>query len=315
MSIINYMSWGIVFLLFGYSFYHFSMYISEKRYISDAYERLQASADERKKKEEERMQKEGNREKIDFLTWLDMLITQSGIKKKIPFFTAEVYACFAILLGVICFAVVLKVTDAVTFAFIGGGAGILSTYVYMQVLINENIKSIEEDMNVFLDLISTYSKSSDDIVDILSKVYPFLHEPLSGYLQEFYFEAINAGAETAFLHLRYKMPHRKMNEVLGNLEMCSTRLTDYSNIARDSQEQFMVYLEGKKERADAKINGGMELLIFLLIAIIAFYVMGSFAQINIIDWFANTLGGRLLLAYFGVLALCGVLLVSSFDKG
>lgn len=315
MIVEKYLPWVGVFLLFLYGFYQLFKYISKRRSLYDTYEELSKISDERQEKEEQLMKEEGRREKTDFLTKLDILILQSGIKRKLPFLTAEIYIAFAVLVAVICFAVTWKITGVILFSVMGGLAGASVTYIYMEILTNSKAKSIEEDMGVFLDMIAVYSKTSDDIVDIMGKVYPFIHEPLSTYVEEFYFEAINKNAETAFMHLKYKIPHEKMNEILGNLETCSKSLTDYNTIANESQEQITIYLEGKKERANARMDGGMELLSFFVIAVAAFFCMAKFAELSIVDLLINTVGGQCLIAYFSIIAIYGLIITFSYDKG
>ena len=308
-------AWSIIFLLFVNGFYKLFKYVEKKRSIFNTYEKLVQIADDRQKYEEMLMKSTGNREKVDILTQLDILIFQSGVKRKLPFLTAEIYIGFAALLGTFCFFAVWKLTGVFLFSVIGGGMGAGSTYLFMQIRSNENAKCIEEDMNVFLDLVNTYSKTSDDIIDILGKIYPSLHEPLSTYIEEFYYEAINTDAETAFLHLKYKLPHEKMKEVLNNLEVSSNQLTDYSNIANDLQEQLRVYLEGKREREYARKNGGMELLVFYIVVGISLLLLSAFVEQNVFIWLWNNTLGQCFIGYFVVLALYGLGLTFSFDKG
>lgn len=310
----NIVAWGIIFFLLVYGFYDLIRFIERNNSIHNAYEKLNGFSEQRQSKEERLIMDQGNRENVDFLTKIDILLTQSGAKKTIPFITTEIYLAFNLLLAVIGFVAILLLTGLVLFAVGGSALLVVGTYIFLSMMANKNAQIIEEDMGVFLDMLDAYSKSSDDIVDIMGKTYPSLSEPLMGYVEEFYYEAINVGEETAFRHLEYKIPNTKLKEILGNLQLCSRNLTDYGTIVTDSQEQLRVYLEGKRERTDARINGGMELLTFAIIAGIIFVMIGNFAETNVWEMLLGTFVGQLIILYFVVLIIIGLITTFSYDK-
>lgn len=306
----KFIGWSIVVCLLFIGFYQMM------KYIHDKYEKYQAAFEIRQKNEESEMTEKGNREKVGLLTRIDILLVQSGIKKKFPSLVAELFITLDIVFGIGCFVCAWKLYPMFALDVVVLFGGIALPYILMEVSTSQKAAQIEEDIGVFLDMMDAYSKSSDDIVDIMGKVYPSLHEPLNEYLETFYFEALRTGdVDKAFMHLKYKIPHKKLKEILGELQMCSKQMTDYSNIIRDVKEQMRVYLDGKRERQDAKKNGAMELLIFFGVVGISIVMAGNITDITIVELFTGSIIGQCFLLYFGVLAIAGLFVTFSSDKG
>ena len=163
--------------------------------------------------------------------------------------------------------------------------------------------------------VDAYAKSSDDIVDIMGNVYPSLHEPLRGYVEEFYFEAIGIGdKDTAFRHLKYKIPHKKLREIIGNLQLCSTKVLDYHVIVKDSEEQLRTYLDGKRDRQDARTDGGMQMVIFAVIVIGGFYIMGLITEMDILEFLTSNILGKIIILYYIIIAIAALYVTFAPEK-
>lgn len=310
----HYIGFGIVFLLFTVTFVFMFKYIEEQKLLGKIYERLKGNSEGRLQNEEQRLMLEGNTEEEHFLTKLDMLLVQSGINRRFPFIISETYIAIAILLGITAYIAVQGITGVFLYGAASGIITILGSYILVSIMSNVKFKYIEDDMTTFLDMLAAYSKSSDDIVDIMGKVYPSLHYPLNEYVEEFYYEAVNVNTESAFRHLRYKIPHKKLREILGNLELCSKQLTDYGSIIDESQEQLRTYLNGKRERAEVKKNGGMELAVFGIMGVIMVFMLNNLLGYSVVDLLKNSLAGQCIIAYLGVIITLCLVEVFSFEK-
>ncbi len=307
--------WGAILCIFFYVFYQMIKYIHDKRVLDSVYERFQQVSEERQMNEEKLMQEQGNREKVGVLTRIDIRLMQSGVKKKFNFLTTELFIAIDLLFGLLGFLLLLELNKMPLFAAAGGVAVVIIPYIFMGVLSNKKAAMIEEDMNVFLDMMDAYSKSSDDIVDIIGKVYPLLNEPLNGYLEDFYFEAVRSGdLDGAFQHLKYKIPHKKLNEILGNLYICSRQLTDYSTIIKDSEEQLRTYLNGKRERQNARMDGAMELLIFAAVLAGSIYTASVITEVGLRELFTGSIIGQGMALYFICIGIAGLFVTFSHDN-
>ena len=179
--------WCMVYIIIMYFFYQMLKYIHDKRMLINAYDKLKQVSENRQIAEENLMIAQGNREHVDVLTQIDILLIQSGLRQKIHFLTTEIFIALDIVVGTICFISILKISESVIFGMAAFVIGAALPYIAMNVSAMSKAKMMEDDMGVFLDMIDAYAKSSDDIVDIMGNVYPSLHEPLRGYVEEFYF--------------------------------------------------------------------------------------------------------------------------------
>lgn len=310
----HYIGFGIVFLLFSAAFLFLFNYIEEQRLIGKTYDKLKEGSEKRQRDAEYKLIIEGNTQTQSFFTKLDTLLVQSGLTRSFPFIISETYMAIAILLGITAYIIVQLLTGVFVYGIASGVIIVACMYILLSIMSNSKFRDIEEDMTLFLDMLAAYSKSSDDIVDIMGKVYPSLHYPLNEYVEEFYYESINAGTETAFRHLRYKIPHKKLREILGNLELCSKQLTDYGSIIDESQEQLRTYLNGKRERAEVKKNGGMELAVFGIMGVIMVFMLNNLLGYSVIELLINNFAGQCIIAYLGIIIILCLMEVFSFER-
>lgn len=307
--------WCMVYIIIMYFFYQMLKYIHDKRMLINAYDKLKQVSENRQIAEENLMIAQGNREHVDVLTQIDILLIQSGLRQKIHFLTTEIFIALDIVVGTICFISILIISESVIFGMAAFVIGAALPYIAMNVSAMSKAKMMEDDMGVFLDMIDAYAKSSDDIVDIMGNVYPSLHEPLRGYVEEFYFEAIGIGdKDTAFRHLKYKIPHKKLREIIGNLQLCSTKVLDYHVIVKDSEEQLRTYLDGKRDRQDARTDGGMQMVIFAVIVIGGFYIMGLITEMDILEFLTSNILGKIIILYYIIIAIAALYVTFAPEK-
>ena len=307
--------WCMVYIIIMYFFYQMLKYIHDKRMLINAYDKLKQVSENRQIAEENLMIAQGNREHVDVLTQIDILLIQSGLRQKIHFLTTEIFIALDFVVGTICFISFLKISESVIFGMAAFVIGAALPYIAMNVSAMSKAKMMEDDMGVFLDMIDAYAKSSDDIVDIMGNVYPSLHEPLRGYVEEFYFEAIGIGdKDTAFRHLKYKIPHKKLREIIGNLQLCSTKVLDYHVIVKDSEEQLRTYLDGKRDRQDARTDGGMQMVIFAVIVIGGFYIMGLITEMDILEFLTSNILGKIIILYYIIIAIAALYVTFAPEK-
>ena len=307
--------WCMVYIIIMYFFYQMLKYIHDKRMLINAYDKLKQVSENRQIAEENLMIAQGNREHVDVLTQIDILLIQCGLRQKIHFLTTEIFIALDIVVGTICFISILKISESVIFGMAAFVIGAALPYIAMNVSAMSKAKMMEDDMGVFLDMIDAYAKSSDDIVDIMGNVYPSLHEPLRGYVEEFYFEAIGIGdKDTAFRHLKYKIPHKKLREIIGNLQLCSTKVLDYHVIVKDSEEQLRTYLDGKRDRQDARTDGGMQMVIFAVIVIGGFYIMGLITEMDILEFLTSNILGKIIILYYIIIAIAALYVTFAPEK-
>lgn len=309
---INYGLKGLLFIFLFLTSYFLFTYLKNSNVIANSfknfYEKAEADVEERKRLEKMQQIESGNTDKESFLLKLDKTITYSNIRRYIPFLNSGVFifslvffSSIALILGTILSDLSVGVTLAV-----------IIVLVYVSVVLflsNKNYKQVEKNIVSFMNLVENYSKTNNDLVAILGKVYPYLEEPLKSNVLEAYQLGKRTGnTDMALERLQNSVQHKYFREIIRNLTICSHYEANYEEIIEDSRSQLMEYLAGKEERAAMVRNARIELIILIATSAVVMYLMGSFIGTNVIQALRESFIGEIILIY-----LIGILAVIAFN--
>lgn len=299
----------IAFLLITIASFIIIKAIKDNNIISVMSQKLNDNASTRKTNEENIALEEGNVEKHNRMFQLDILLEQSGIKKYIKFINAEIFLILIVFVALISFVIsyiflsssIICIAIAVIMA--------AATYFCVVILADNNYRKIEKQIMTFINILENYTKTTDDIIDVFGKVYPFLEEPLSSAVQECYTEAYSTGNyRVAFQHLQVKISHERLKEILRNLEICSRHEANYDVIVEESRNSMRDYLKSKKEQRVMAQNFASELLLYTVVGGVALSFVDKLISASLMDLIFNTFIGNIL-----VLVLAGVYIYSIFS--
>ncbi len=309
---INYGLKGLLFIFLFLTSYFLFTYLKNSNVIANSfknfYEKAEADVEERKRLEKMQQIESGNTDKESFLLKLDKTITYSNIRRYIPFLNSGVFifslvffSSIALILGTVLSDLSVGVTLAVI---------IVLTYVSVVLFLsNKNYKQVEKNIVSFMNLVENYSKTNNDLVAILGKVYPYLEEPLKSNVLEAYQLGKRTGnTDMALERLQNSVQHKYFREIIRNLTICSHYEANYEEIIEDSRSQLMEYLAGKEERAAMVRNARIELIILIATSAVVMYLMGSFIGTNVIQALRGSFFGEVILIY-----LIGILAVIAFN--
>lgn len=311
----EYLIYGIKGLLFIFLFlasYFLFTYLKDSNLIANGfknfYEKAEADVEERKRLEKMQQVESGNTDKESLLLKLDKTITYSNIRKYVPFlntgifiFSLVIFSSLALILGTVLSD--LSIGVALALAII---------LVYISVILflsNKNYKQVEKNIVSFMNLVENYSKTNNDLIAILGKVYPYLEEPLKSNILEAYQLGKRTGnTDLALERLQNSVQHKYFREIIRNLTICSHYEANYEEVIEDSRSQLMEYLAGKEERAAMVRNARIELVILVATSAVVMYLMGSFIGQNVIAALRGTFIGEVILIY-----LIGILGAVAFN--
>lgn len=256
---------------------------------------------------------EGKQEKTGFLCKLDHLVLQSNLKHYVSFLNTELYLFFALGSASIGFFI----TNALVHTWIAGIMAFVCIlfifYLVLYVLSGINYKKTEENIITFVNLMENYSKTSDDLLNILGKVSRYLGDPLKSAVEECYMEGRTTGnVSEAFYNLQLRIEHEKFKGIIRNLEICSRHEANYAEIIRDSRDILREYLAAKKERKSMINNARVEVSILIACSVFVLYMMDGFMQKSIISILMSSLIGQGLLLYSGIVMLFTIFNVMKF---
>lgn len=286
----------IVYSTMNYFKYHSRM----QKTIQSLY--IQMSDQERARAETERQQRDihGAGIKTDWLGRLDEELAYSGIKDKLKWMTTEIY--------IILVTLITTVVGTAFVLFSGLWQGILAGVIIVVIfkliitlLCNSRDKKIEAQLLQFMNIIDNFSRTSDDLIDILEKASRYIDDPLGSQIYDAVQEARNTGDSLLALQdLQESVKSKHFKILIRNLETSSRFENNYSDIIEDCRSIFHDYIKAQKEKRSIRFNGVVEILIMVGTGIMSISMVGQIADGgNVIEILLN--GGTAGIAIFWLL--------------
>ncbi len=106
------------------------------------------------------------------------------------------------------------------------------------------ISRLEEQLLSFLNLVENFSKSDDDIVNILDKASQYINEPLKSVINDFVLDArLYADMDSSFDKLYKAVANTRYVDVFKSLQICSKYDSNYGEIVNDARVSIKEYLK------------------------------------------------------------------------
>lgn len=270
----------------------------------------------RNKEQLENVLMEGENDNQNIFYKLDVLIIQSGLKKKLPFLNSETFLIFTIIIGLatsifLQHIIGIYIISIISFLFV-------CAFGYMIIYIIAGRKFIQTEQCImqFVNLLDNYSKTSDDIIDIFGKISYYLDEPLRTAIIECHTEATNTGdISTSFRNLSTKIEHPKFKEIIRNLEICRKHEANYSTIIKDIRYNLKEYLKSKEERKAEEQTARISMAIMVVFGVIILTIINGFVtEGTVITVLMSSIIGQCIILYFIILLLVVLFNIIKVDK-
>lgn len=241
---------------------------------------VQMSDQEKARAEAERQQRDihGEGVKTDWLGRLDEELAYSGIKEKFSWLTTELYVIIVMLTATL----VMTVTVVVSGLWQGLMAACLVVSAFKLVITlisNARDRKTETQLLQFMNIIDNFSKTSDDLVEILEKASRYIDDPLGGQIYDAVQEARNTGdSMMALQDLQNNVKNKHFKILIRNLETSSRFENNYSDIIEDCRNIFHDYIRAQKEKRSLRMNGVMEILIMVAVGILSVVMVGQMTE-------------------------------------
>lgn len=287
-----YSMWIYLFLCLMYIVYsifnYFKYYSKMKNKLSVLY--AQMGEQERARAEAERRERDihGAGIKKDWLQKLDEELAYSGIKDKLKWLTTEIFVTVVGVTDVVVSTIVLTLAGPlngiITFALIIAFFKLLIVFTS-----NARDKRTEEQLLQFMNIIDNFSKTSDDLVDILEKASRYIQDPLSSQIYEAVQEARNSGDRyIALQDLMDSSKNKHFKLLIRNLETSSRYENNYSDIIEDCRTIFHDYIRAQKEKRSIRYSGIIEILMMVGTGFMCLSMIGQMTdEGSVIDMLLN----------------------------
>lgn len=239
-------------------------------------------------------------EKMSKLTKLDTELEMSGIRRKFPFVTTEIL--IACLVGVLVVTIigVFSLTSNFLLTVMVVMLMVFAYKLTMKMLIEKNIKNIDDGLVEFVNQLYSYSNASNDIVTIVGYAVPYLSEPLYSVMHACVQEARMTGnIDIAFQRVNLKLKHRQLNMFLDNLVECSHNSANYKEVIDRSYETISVYVSNKEERKAKAMEGNVAIISMLVVLFISLlFILKVFLKETMYSFFFSSFGGKVIFGTF-----------------
>lgn len=274
-----------------------------------------SSSKQRRKREEQLRIEQGEQDKTSLMYSIDLLIEQSGLKKYLTFINTELYIFLAGIISVCAFS-----AGCMLGGFLAGLVCIMSviffSYALPAVLAGYNFKNTEKDILQFVNLVGSYSATSNNIITIFGNMYLFLNEPLKSSVKMCYDEAQMTGdISAALIHLERRINHPMFKLTIRNIEIASRHEANYSQVIAAIREIIREYIRNQEE-IKAMISSARAQLLLLAAAgaVIIYMVNGLLEGVNLFTLLATTLPGQIILCSLIFVVFICIYVFMSFGK-
>lgn len=249
------------------------------------------------------------------LTKIDKKISASGLRDKYSYLSAELYIAISLLSSMAAGGVYFLIFHNFLWSILFSVIVFLTPWFILYFAEGIRYKKTERQLLVFINLLENYSRTSDDLVDIILKTEMYLEEPLKSSIRKFAWEAKNTGEiDIAIKHLVEKNSDRKFKEIIQNLEICRKHDTNYEDVLEDIRVSTQEYLRSKEEKMSLRQNTRANIIIMMLVGGVIVRLVNGFVEGGLLRLLMSGAIGILIVTYIVVVLLIGVWQIVKIDK-
>lgn len=180
---------------------------------------------------------------------LEQILLYSGIIRRFPFMTPEIYIAGNLLIAAGIYILSSFLGSSWWIGTIAVAFFEVSVYLLQNLLMLRNFNATDENLLKFLDFLGNYSITSGEVTSILNQISGYLEEPIRSVLEECYYEAQTSGdAGIALLSMAEKLQHPKFKELVRNLEISMRYSADFTILVSQSRKSVREHMRMRQER-------------------------------------------------------------------
>lgn len=296
-------------------FYFLLGLIQKERLLHKTVRRLSDQVQEHSRERQKQLKRPEGWEKRKGILKLERLLHGSGMKKMVPFISAELLILLLLLLAGAGYVTASLLHTGILFRILALflGPALIFIVLHLKSLLNYN--RVEKNLLTFLNLLDNFSVTEGEITAILYKVSRFVDPPLSDLLQECYFQTqITGDTSRALFDLQDKAVHPKFKEIIRNLEVCSRYDADYASVVSANRKSIQDYMAYRKKRKSIINVAKTELLLLIVMVFLLLGLIDMLLQASIWSITFGTMAGKCIMGFMLAVVVgfyCNIIL---FDK-
>ena len=230
---------------------------------------------------------------------IEQELNYSGLKRKLPFVTAEVWMAANIFATAILTVVLLagggwKSTLSGVAVFWG------TEYLILYICKVRAFRSVNNNLIKFLDFLGNYSVTAGELTGIFTQISKYVEEPLRSALDECSYEAQTTGdTNLALLVMAEKIEHPRFKELARNMEISVRYCADFSLLVSSSRKSLREYLRLGEERRSMMREALINMALLLSMSGFTLVIVDGLTDVSIWSVLAETPPGHLALGVVG----------------
>lgn len=263
--------------------------------VRRTYDSMDAAA--RRRTQENRKIRNLLEERKGLLYRVEQNLIYSGLARRFPFLTPELYIVSNLGLSAGVYFLLLLVSGS----WIAGVGGIAvfqaAWYLVLSFLKGRNYGRVNDNLMKFLDFLGNYSVTAGEVTGIFNQISKYLDEPLRSVLDECFYEAQTCGdTSLALLTMARKIEHPRFKELVRNIEISARYSADFTALVRNSRRAVREHMRTRQERKSMVNEAMVNMLILGVMAVFILMMVGQLIDASIWDILLHTLPGRICLA-------------------
>jgi len=234
--------------------------------------------------------------------WLERQLYFCGIKRRVPWITAEIWLAGTLLAEAIVIVVAFSLGASLGKALLGAAVLGLAEWGWMMLGRNKAIRQVDQDLLKFLDFLGNYSITAGELTKVLGQVGRYMEEPLKSVLAECSVEIQTTGdAGLALVAMSEKIEHPQFVELVRNLEVTLRYCADFTSLVHNSRKSAREYLRAGGERRAMLREALINMLLLLGLSVFVVLTVDRLLEKSVWSILFHTLPGKLALTVLGVI--------------
>lgn len=252
--------------------------------------------------------------KKSILDKLEKQLVYSGLSRRFPFLTAELWILILLISGAVIYFICLLFTKSAGTGLLAALCDIAILLLIEKLLEMRNLKAVDGELIEFLNMLGNYSIATGEVTSVLHIVSRYFSNPLRNALEECYYEAQTSGnPSAALLALADKIEHPKFKELIKNIEICSRYSADFSVVVHDSRKIVQDYIRSKEERKSMAREAITNMIILCALLVVVVYAVTIFIETSMSYLLLHTGAGRICMVIVAAIFIAFVIEVMSVD--
>lgn len=162
----------------------------------------------------------------------------------------------------------------------------------------------------FVNLIESFSKSDDDLINILDRANQYIREPLYGIINEFVMDVrLYASPDESFEKLLNQLKNTKYEDVFICLWICSRHDSNYHEVIRDIKVSVKEYIKSKENQKAIKDSAKIDIIALLVAGFYVVNILNGFLGESVYNILFSGVAGVLISIYCLIVSIVAVLLI------